>query len=68
MKGVHEPALMGVYHRFAASRPGPYFQGWPADLNMVFLRIANSAEGASWVFQCKFATVYSFYVAVAAFS
>ena len=58
-------SLQGAYYRFAASQPGPYFQGQPADLNMVFLRIANSAKGASCVFQCKFLTVYGFYVAVA---
>ena len=56
----------GAYYRFAASRLGPYFQRRSADLNIVFLRIAASAIGASCVFQCKFATVYGFYVAVAA--
>ena len=60
--------LLGAYYRFVASRPGPYFQGRPVDLNMVFQRIAASAKGASCVFQCKFATAYGFYVAVAAFS
>ena len=65
LKRMHDK---GVCYRFAASRPGPFFQGRPADLNLVFLRIVASAKGASCVFQCKFATVYGFYVAVAAFS
>ena len=70
-------AHLEVFHNALSGGPiiglrlhglGPFFQGRPADFNMVFLRTAASAEGASCVFQCKFATVYGFYVAVAAFS
>ena len=60
--------LVGAYYRFATSRLRPHFYVRPTDLAMVFLRIAASAEDASCVFSCEWATVCGIWDADAASS